>query len=290
MPVYHPGTDAAVSVHDPRIGTALRRFRESQGLPGDAVASALKWSPSKVSRYERNRTGIRHCGLEQILRYYQELHGMPLGEAQGIMAMFDQAAEMAAFLHPLLGPAVLASAVREWSTRYVPRLLQLPDYALAVLRDLQGATGLAPSEIREAAFAIARWQTRLKGRRPVRLHALLDESVLYRQAGSPDVMRAQLAHLERATGAEGTDTEVRILPFRATGIPRWCGAFSYLEYEGVPGTDEAADVITEELGGPGRPYLSERERWRRHQLFGELWKAADEPGPAVSRALASAWA
>jgi len=292
MPAYSPGTAGntpAKSVNDPRIGHELRRFREDRGLMGDNVAKALRWSSSKISRYERTRTAIRRSGLEQILRYYQERHGMPLGQAKAIMAMFDQALQMAAFLHPWLGPAVMASFVREWSGRYVPRLLQTQDYAIAVLRDLQGITGLAPSEVRDYAFALARWQMRLTENRPVTLHALLDESVLYRMAGSPEVMRAQLEHLEKAAAAEGTDIEVRVLPFTATGIPRWIASFSYLEYPAVPGSGDASEVVTEELDGPGQPYLSERALWHRYQLFSELWKAADEPGPAIKKAVAEAW-
>jgi Domain of unknown function (DUF5753)/Helix-turn-helix domain len=292
MPAYKPGSAAQPnpSVNDPRIGNELRRFREARQLMGDNVAHALKWSPSKISRYERGRTGVSRRGLEQILAYYQQQHAMPQGQATAIIAMFDQALEMARFLHPFLGPAVMACFVREWSTRYVPRLLQTHDYAMAVLRDLQAATGMAPGEIRDAAAGIAKWQARLAESPPVRVHALLDESVLYRMAGSADVMRAQLAHLEKAAAAEGTDIEVRVLPFTATRIPRWTGAFSYLEYATVAGADESAEVVTEETDGPCQPYLTERGLWHRYQLFSELWKAADEPDTAVKRALSAAWA
>ena len=292
MPSYSPGTAAREdpSVNDPRIGNELRRFRDARGLQGDNVAHALKWSTSKISRYERTRTAIRRSGLEQILGYYQKRHGMAPGQAQAITAMFDQALEMARFLHPLLGPAVMASFVREWSARYVPRLLQTRDYATAVLRDLQGAAGMPPGEVRDAAAAIATWQTRLTESPPVRVHALLDESVLYRMAGSPEVMRAQLAHLERVIAAGRTNIEVRVLPFAATGIPRWVSSFSYLEYQEIPGSDGSAEIVTEELDGPGQPCLSERELWHRYQLFSELWKAADEPAGPVAWALSAAWA
>jgi len=40
-----------------RLAAELRGIRESRGKSGDAVAAALKWSPSKISRYERARTG-----------------------------------------------------------------------------------------------------------------------------------------------------------------------------------------------------------------------------------------
>lgn len=291
MPAYSTGTSGRsnASVNDPRIGTELRRFREDRGLLGDNVAQALQWSPSKISRFERGRTPINRRGLEQILTYYSRRYGMAREHAAAIEAMFDQTLAMARFLHPFLGPAVMAAAVLEWSARYVPRLLQTQDYAMAVLGDMQYFTGMSPGDVREAAGAIIRWQGRLAADPPVRLRALLDESVLYRQAGSAAVMRAQLAHLEAVPAAAGTDIELRVLPFTATGVPRWACAFSYLEYGQSGGQDQIPEVVTEELDGPGQPQLCERELWHRQQQFTELWKAADEPGPAIARALAAAW-
>ena len=34
-----------------RLAAELREIRESKGKSGDAVAAALRWSPSKISRY-----------------------------------------------------------------------------------------------------------------------------------------------------------------------------------------------------------------------------------------------
>ena len=288
MPAYTPGTRNP-SVNDPRIGIELRRFREHCELPGDSVATELKWSPSKISRYERSRTSVSRKGLEQILQYYQKRYRMPLGQAEAILVMFDQAMDMSRFLHPFLGPAVLAAVVREWSDRYIPRLLQTHDYVMSVLRDLQPATGMSPGEIRDTAAAIAKWRTRLRETPPVRVQALLDESVLYRMTGSPDIMRNQLTHLEQLADDDRTDIEIRVLPFTAAGVPRWVSAFSHLEYAGVPGSDASAEIVTEELDGPGQPELTERGTWRRLRLFTALWEAGDAPGTHIKKALSEAW-
>jgi transcriptional regulator with XRE-family HTH domain len=53
-----------------RLAAELRGIRESKGESGDAVAAALKWSPSKISRYERARTGLRLREVERLLDYY----------------------------------------------------------------------------------------------------------------------------------------------------------------------------------------------------------------------------
>src|SRR5207237_9771590 len=54
-----------------RLAAELRGMRESQGKSGDAVAAALKWSPSKISRYERAKTGLQPREVERLLDYYE---------------------------------------------------------------------------------------------------------------------------------------------------------------------------------------------------------------------------
>jgi hypothetical protein len=46
-------------------------IRESKGKSGDVVAAALKWSPSKISRYERAKAGLRPREVERLLDYYE---------------------------------------------------------------------------------------------------------------------------------------------------------------------------------------------------------------------------
>ena len=54
-----------------RLATELREIRESKGESGDAVAKALHWSPSKISRYERAKTGLPPGEVERLLDYYE---------------------------------------------------------------------------------------------------------------------------------------------------------------------------------------------------------------------------
>jgi len=54
-----------------RLAAELRGIRESKGKSGDAVASALRWSPSKISRYELARTGLKPSEVERLLDYYE---------------------------------------------------------------------------------------------------------------------------------------------------------------------------------------------------------------------------
>ena len=61
---------ASPTVRRRRLAAELRGIRESKGKSGDSVAAALKWSPSKISRYERARTGLRPREVERLLDYY----------------------------------------------------------------------------------------------------------------------------------------------------------------------------------------------------------------------------
>jgi transcriptional regulator with XRE-family HTH domain len=62
---------ASPMVRRRRLAAELRGIREGKGKSGDAVASALRWSPSKISRYERARTGLRPQEVERLLDYYE---------------------------------------------------------------------------------------------------------------------------------------------------------------------------------------------------------------------------
>src|SRR6201992_4521579 len=53
------------------LAAELRGIRESKGKSGDAFAAARKWPPSKISRYERARTGLRPREVERLLDYYE---------------------------------------------------------------------------------------------------------------------------------------------------------------------------------------------------------------------------
>jgi len=60
-PMTEPGSP---TVRRRRLAAELREIRESRGRSGESVAAALGWSPSKISRYERAKTGLRPREVE----------------------------------------------------------------------------------------------------------------------------------------------------------------------------------------------------------------------------------
>jgi hypothetical protein len=263
----------------------LRRFRENlpREVASGAVARALGWSPSKMSRIEQARTPVPRTALEQLLAYYTARHAMPARTAKVIRGLFEAAAD-GNRRHPYLGPAVAAPMVREWAPLLVPRLLQVPEYAEAVLTELQPVTQLPPSGIIPAVRAVTRWQRQLAEHPPQLLHAVLDESVLTRAAGGPEVMTAQLEYLAQL-GDDGP-VQVRVLPLAAAGLPRWISGFRCLQY-----ADQslATRIETDELEGTGQPAKTDdgQMEWRRQLLFRQLWNAAEPAGPVIGKVLAA---
>jgi hypothetical protein len=90
----------------------------------------------------------------------------------------------------------------------VPGILQTREYAQAILQ------GLAEPSRADAllAFRLER-QRSLQGGQPPRMSFVLDESVVRRQVGSPDVMAGQVSHLIEL--AERPGLSIRILRFTA---------------------------------------------------------------------------
>ena len=62
--------DGSPTVRRRRLAAELRQLREAKGRSGESVAHALRWSPSKISRYERAKTGLRPKEVERLLDYY----------------------------------------------------------------------------------------------------------------------------------------------------------------------------------------------------------------------------
>ena len=77
-PVHAPLTEdprrdlvASPTLARRRLALELRRLREQAGRPGDRVAAALRWSPSKISRAELARIALAPDDVDKLLAYYR---------------------------------------------------------------------------------------------------------------------------------------------------------------------------------------------------------------------------
>jgi hypothetical protein len=119
----------------------------------------------------------------------------------------------------------------------VPGLAQTPEYARALLVD--GPVKMSEEEIESRVEIRARRQEILTAAEdPTVLWAVLDEAVIRRVVGGPDVMRGQLERLLEL--AELPNVTLQVVPFGRGAHPAIAGPFSILEStndeDGLPDT------------------------------------------------------
>jgi transcriptional regulator with XRE-family HTH domain len=202
-----------------RLAAELRGIRESKGKSGDAVAAALKWSPSKISRYELARTGLKPQEVERLLDYYgvtgsrRELL-LELAEDASRKGWWEEYADsLSADYQQFIGLEHEASSIAIWHVEAVPGLLQTEGYARHVISSYSQVEPIAPGMIERLVRVRMRRQEALTRDPALQLQVVLDESVLKRRIGDDSVMHGQLERLARE--ADRPDITLQILPLDA---------------------------------------------------------------------------
>jgi len=121
-----------------------------------------------------------------------------------------------------------ASRIFNWEVAIVPGLLQTADYARALLSNSQ--IDLAQADYR--LVARMRRQSILHGAEPVRLTAIVDEAVIRREVGSPDIMSDQVDQLLEVSRLG--NVSLRIVPGDVGYHPGLAGAFVHYEFAQLP--------------------------------------------------------
>jgi transcriptional regulator with XRE-family HTH domain len=202
-----------------RLAAELREIRESKGKSGDAVAAALKWSPSKISRYERARTGLQPREVERLLDYY-EITGsrrallLTLAEDAAQKGWWEEFADgLSADYQQFIGLEHEASSIAIWHVDVVPGLLQTQAYARHIISSYSRVEPIAPGAIERLVKVRMRRQQVLNREPQVQLSVVLDESVLKRRIGDELVMYEQLQRLAREAGRP--NLTLHVLPLDA---------------------------------------------------------------------------
>jgi transcriptional regulator with XRE-family HTH domain len=198
-----------------RLAAELRRLRDRSGLTGDEVARQLGWSPSKVSRYELARTGLRPGDVRALLEVYR----VDAARQDELLALARQATSkgwwdelsdiMTEEYISIIGLEEEATAEWAWHLDVIPGLLQTEDYARAVNDRGYSLAPVPPSHIERSIQTRMRRQQILTRDPPLELSVVLDESVLRRRFGSAAVMRSQLEYLLAV--AERPNISVRVI-------------------------------------------------------------------------------
>jgi transcriptional regulator with XRE-family HTH domain len=267
-----------------RLAAELRAIRESKGKSGDSVAAALKWSASKISRYERARTGLRPREVERLLDYY----GITGPRRALLLTLAEDAAQkgwweefgdnLSEDYQQFIGLEYEATSMSIWHVDVVTGLLQTEAYARHIISSYSRVEPVPPGMIGRMVNVRMRRQ-RVLDREGLQISVVLDESVLKRRIGNDSVMYEQLQRL--AQEAERPNLTLQILPLDAQHT---VFGESFVIFSFVVDSDAALqEVVSTEQLKSGFTLEGERETYLHRIAFQMLADAALDP--AASRTL-----
>ncbi|MET8553961.1 DUF5753 domain-containing protein [Streptomyces sp. NPDC004959] len=140
-----------------------------------------------------------------------------------------------------LGLEATAESLNNYKAEFVPGLLQTEGYVWTIHE--RSHERLPSDEIdRIVAVRMTRQEALHRVEAPLQFAAIINEAVLYRQVGGPDVMRAQVQHLCEMAMQPGV--RIQVVPFKAGAHAGVNGSFMLLRFE-----DAQPIVYLENLGG-----------------------------------------
>jgi len=261
-----------------RLAAELRGIRESKGKSGDTVAAALRWSPSKISRYERARTGLRPREVERLLDYY-EITGPRRALLLGLAEDAAQKGWWEEFTDSLsedykqfIGLEHEATSMAIWHVDVVTGLLQTEEYARHIIGSYSRVEPVAPGMIGRLVRVRMRRQQVLD-RDGLQLSVVLDESVLKRRIGDEAVMYDQLQRLVKE--ADRPNLTLQVLPLDAQHVV--FGESFVIFGFGQDADAMLQDVVSTEHLRSGFTLEGERDTYLHRIAFQMLVDAALDP-------------
>jgi transcriptional regulator with XRE-family HTH domain len=253
-------------------------MREAKGRSGESVAHALRWSPSKISRYERAKTGLRPREVARLLDYY----GVNGTHREMLLALAEDASQKGWWeeysesldedYQQFIGLEHEATSVAVWHVDVVPGLLQTEGYARHIINSYDRVEPIAPSQVTRLVRVRMRRQNVLD-RSALKVAVALDESVLLRRIGSDLVMYEQLQRL--AKECERPNLTMHVLPL--DGPHTVIGeSFVLFGFE-ADGDAVLQDVVSTEQMRSGFILEGERETHLHRVAFRTLTEAALSP-------------
>lgn len=179
-----------------------------------------------------------------------------------------------------IGLEAEAATVAQWQVEVVPGLLQTADYAKQLHLGYQSLTPMPRSVIDgRVRVRMIRQQT-LTRDPPLQLAVVIDESVLLRRIGGPELMRAQLLHL--AEVAELPNVDLRVLPLSQE---RAIVADSFVMFSfAAADVGHLNDVVSIESAVKSELYEEgETDTYLHHLVFKSLVEASLSPSDSLLR-------
>jgi transcriptional regulator with XRE-family HTH domain len=260
-----------------RLGSELRRLREDHSIKLEEVAERLGVAASTLSRIETGKAPTKSVYLTAMLEMYgvtdpaqrQVLVDMAReGHRKGWWSVYDDVLPTGFGIY--VGLEAEAAGLRAFEGEAVQGLFQTPDYARAILREVQVRD--TDEQVERLVDLRMKRQEVLDRNPPLDVWMILDEAVVRRTIGGPEVMRGQLARLVEES--KKPNVTLQVLPFETGSHAGLRGPFSILEF---PERADADVAYVESVAGI--IYLEkEREVRTCAEAFDRLRAAALSPG------------
>ncbi|MGW0768635.1 helix-turn-helix domain-containing protein [Streptomyces sp. NPDC002676] len=216
-----------------RLGTELRRLRESAGLKAREVAALLSSTSAQMSQMEAGLAGVSDRRVRRLATHYacadealiEALIAMATERAQGWWEEY----------RGVLPPVFLDVAetehhgtfLREVVTSHIPGMLQTPDYARAVFGYM--VPELPESELKPRVEHRMQRRCVLDRTVPIPYETIIHEAALRIMVSDRHTTQAQLLEVLRVI--ERGQATVRVIPFTSQGF---AGAGIEMMYVGGP--------------------------------------------------------
>ncbi|WP_116043048.1 helix-turn-helix domain-containing protein [Amycolatopsis palatopharyngis] len=211
------------------LGRLLRGLRDEARMSTDEVCRRLEFSPARLSRIENGRTATDVLVVKAML----DLYGLPVND----WAPYEQLAreakkkgwwqEFGVEARGYVSLEAAASTLCHYELGDIPGLLQTEAHARTLFEKLSKRRGKHWIDD-QIAVRLIRQQRLRSDIDPLEFAAIMDETVLWRPVGGPEVQREQMRHLLEL--AELPTVTLQVLPLSASPHVGLDGSFHVLGF------------------------------------------------------------
>ena len=259
------------SVRRRQLGATLRQLREDAGRSRKDAAEWLEIGEPTISKIELGRQAIKGPNVRVLCQLYD----VDASRADYLLRLAGEANQrgwwtayrdtVPDWFRQFVGLEGDAEVMWEYQAEYVPGLLQTSAYVDAITRVLEPS--YSDDMVARRVELREKRQAEIDGGEPPAMRVFLNEAVLRRCVGGPDVMRDQLDYLVEISKRQ--HITLRVVPFSAGAHAAMDGsfvmmqfpeeespAFTYVEnrrggvYQEDPGDIAAYTVIVDQLAEP----------------------------------------
>ncbi|ATL65006.1 helix-turn-helix domain-containing protein [Nocardia terpenica] len=274
-----------------QLGRQLRDLRNRARMTTRVAAQRLEWSEAKIWRIETGQTSLRGLDVEAMCKIY----GAPADLIAPLTALARETKArgwwteysdvIAEGFEVYIGLEEAASRLLTYENELVPGLLQTEAYTRAVLAGARPEMPTTEMD-RRVAVRTARQALLTRPESPVRLEAVITESLLWHRIGGPDVTAGQLRHLRRM--CDLPNVEISLIP-TGSGYHEGMdsGRFVLLEFPDN-GTEAPEPPVVYVETFTGSAYFDKDHDIDRYRAaFANIKSVSTDARPTIEAALAS---